>query len=209
MSLVIAHMQKNRKYSSITCHKFNSLYTHGINWEWLWVRNYEHTHRPTHRVASGINSVMGLKNKTKKTGRRNTENTNTIFCPFKSSSSHRNATLRSSSNVFLCFAKPAESRNNGEAFSSYKNKTEKKLPRSHGGRRPPVDGGGRRSLLVKLGRFGSRAAVASLFSFTQKHIKNINWSNRTSGWWIFNLGNPKRCESVLFGLVRRDVQLLI
>lgn len=125
MSLVIAHMQKNRKYSSITCHKFNSLYTHGINWEWLWVRNYEHTHRPTHRVASGINSVMGLKNKTKKTGRRNTENTNTIFCPFKSSSSHRNATLRSSSNVFLCFAKPAESRNNGEAFSSYKNKTEK------------------------------------------------------------------------------------
>lgn len=94
MSLVIAHMQKNRKYSSITCLMFNSLYTHGINWEWLWVRNYEHTHRPTHRVASGINSVMGLKKN--KTGRRNTENTNTIFCPFKSSSSHRNATLRSS-----------------------------------------------------------------------------------------------------------------
>lgn len=74
-------------------------------------------------------------------------------------------------NVFLCFAEPAESRNNGEAFSSYKNKTEKKLPRSHGGRRPPVDGGGRRSLLVNLGRFGSRAAVASLFSFIQNISK--------------------------------------
>lgn len=30
---------------------FNSLYTHGINWEWLWMRNYQ-THKPTHRVAS-------------------------------------------------------------------------------------------------------------------------------------------------------------
>lgn len=122
MSLVIAHMQKNRKYSSITCHMFNSLYTHGINWEWLWVRNYEHTHRPTHRVASGINSVMGLKKQNRK--KKHGEHKH-YFLPFQEFLFTQKCDFEKFVNVFLCFAEPAESRNNGEAFSSYKNKTEK------------------------------------------------------------------------------------
>lgn len=166
MSLVIAHMQKNRKYSSITCLMFNSLYTHGINWEWLWVRNYEHTHRPTHRVASGINSVMGLKKN--KTGRRNTENTNTIFCPFKSSSSHRNATLRSSW-MFSCVL-PSRPRVGTTARRFPVTKTKQK--KSYLGH---TVAGGRQLMVVvfvvNLGRFGSRAAVASLFSFIQNISK--------------------------------------
>lgn len=208
MSLVIAHMQKNRKYSSITCHMFNSLYTHGINWEWLWVRNYEHTHRPTHRVASGINSVMGLKNKKQKTGRRNTENTNTIFCPFKSSSSHRNATLRSSW-MFSCVL-PSRPRVGTTARRFPVTKTKQKKATSvtrwqAAASRwwwPPVIAG-------ESGPLRQPCSCRLALQFYPKHIKNIDWSNRTSGWWIFNLGNPKRCESVLFGHVRRDVQLLI
>lgn len=82
-------------------------------------------------------------------------------------------------NVFLCFAEPAKSRNNGEAFSSYKNKTEKKLPRSHGGRRPPVDGGG---LCGESGPLRQPCSCRLALQFYPKHIKNIDWSNRTSGW---------------------------
>lgn len=208
MSLVIAHMQKNRKYSSITCHKFNSLYTHGINWEWLWVRNYEHTHRPTHRVASGINSVMGLKKNKKNRKKKHGEHKH-YFLPFQKFLFTQKCDFEKFVKCFLVFCQTGRESEQWRGIFQLQKQNRKKLPRSHGGRWPPVDGGGRRSLLVKLGRFGSRAAVASLFSFTQKHIKNIDWSNRTSGWWIFNLGNPKPCESVLFGLVRRDVQLLI
>lgn len=101
MSLVIAHMQKNRKYSSITCHKFNSLYTHGINWEWLWVRNYEHTHRPTHRVASGINSVMGLKKKQKKQ-EEETRRTQTLFSALSKVPLHTEMWLWEVRQMFSC-----------------------------------------------------------------------------------------------------------
>lgn len=105
MSLVIAHMQKNRKYSSITCLMFNSLYTHGINWEWLWVRNYEHTHRPTHRVASGINSVMGLK-KTKQ--EEETRRTQTLFSALSRVPLHTEMRLWEVRECFLVFCRAGQ-----------------------------------------------------------------------------------------------------
>lgn len=168
MSLVIAHMQKNRKYSSITCLMFNSLYTHGINWEWLWVRNYEHTHRPTHRVASGINSVMGLK-KTKQ--EEETRRTQTLFSALSRVPLHTEMRLWEVRECFLVFCRAGRESEQRRGVFQLQKQNRKKLPRSHGGRRPPVDGGCRRSLLVNLGRFGSRAAVASLFSFIQNISK--------------------------------------
>lgn len=203
MSLVIAHMQKNRKYSSITCLMFNSLYTHGINWEWLWVRNYEHTHRPTHRVASGINSVMGLK-KTKQ--EEETRRTQTLFSALSRVPLHTEMRLWEVRECFLVFCRAGQESEQRRGVFQLQKQNRKKLPRSHGGRRPPVDGGG---LCGESGPLRQPCSCRLALQFYPKHIKNIDWSNRTSGWWISNLGNPKRCESILFRHVCRDVQLLI
>lgn len=63
MSLIIAHTQKNpnRKYSRITRHMSDFLYTHGINWEWLW--KIINTHTNSQGGFKGMNSVTGFLKK--------------------------------------------------------------------------------------------------------------------------------------------------
>lgn len=64
--------------------------------------------------------VLKKRNRKKKHGEHKH-----YFLPFQEFLFTQKCDFEKFVNVFLCFAEPAESRNNGEAFSSYKNKTEK------------------------------------------------------------------------------------
>lgn len=79
------------------------------------------THRLTRRVASGINSVMGLK-------KEETWRTQTLFSAVSEFLFTQKCDFEKFVNVFVCFAKPVESRDDGEAISSYKNPPKNKRP---------------------------------------------------------------------------------